>query len=237
MRMPHIRVSWAMAFIAVVATELAVLRTILRFSGPSFTTTWLVQIVGVACQGVLTVLALGLLVGYRRRASRPFLVGFEAFGIAALILYIAGVVSFSQELIPLFQTALQPIVNLFAPGPTVSTGTEWLIAGIVEGAISLPLLAFAALGGFLTHRRSAPGITAVLAGAPIGVLLAWLGVAWGVVQPDDVRFHTLTGAVIGLVNGIVIGVLTPSPRTSRERSGRPAAEVSAQEPAHAQDQR
>jgi hypothetical protein len=236
MRMPRVRVSWAMIFIAIVALELAVLRAMMRFSSLSFTTTWQVQMVGVACQGVLTVLALGLLVGYRRRASRPFLVGFEAFGIAALILYIACVVSFSQELIPLFQTAVRPIVSLVADGPTISTGTVWLFAGIVECAISLPLLAFAALGGFLTHRRSAPGIIAVLAGAPIGVLLAWLGVAYGMVQPSDVKFHTLTGAVIGLLAGIVLGVLTPSPRISRDPSRRPAAEVGSQEPAYAQDQ-
>ncbi len=236
MRMPRFRIGWAMAFIGFVAVELAVLRGILRFSSPSFTTTWQVQFVGLACQGLLTALAIGVMVACHRRASRPFLVGFEAFGIAALALYIAGVVSYPQELIRFSQTALRPIVNLFADGPIMSSGAVWLIAGIVEGAISLPLLAFAAIGGFLTHRRSAQGIVAVLAGAPIGVLLAWLWVAWGMIQPGDVKFHTLTGGVIGLLAGIVLGVLTPPPRVTRDRSRRTAAEVGSQESAHAQDQ-
>jgi hypothetical protein len=235
MRMPRVRVSWAMAFIAMVAMELAVLRAIVRFNSLSFTTAWVVQIVGLACQGVLTVLAIGLLAGYHRRAVRPFLVGFGAFGIAALPLFTMGVVAYSQELIIFSQTAVRPIVELFSNGPLVSSVSHWLIAGIIEVVISLPLLAFAAIGGFLTHRRSALGVIAVVAGPLIGVLLAWLGVAWGMVQAADVRFHTLAGAVNGLLVGIMLGIFVASSRRVRDGS-RPAGDARSQEAAHAQDQ-
>jgi hypothetical protein len=236
MRFPPIRIVWAMAFIALVALELAAMRAIAGFTSPDMTSMWLVMSVGLACQGVLTVLAIGLLVGYRSRASRPFVVGFEVFGIAALGLYIAGVVTYSQELILQFQYAVRPLADLLRDGPFMSTGKMWLAHLIIEILVSLPLLAMAAIGGFLTHSRSALGIIAVLAGPPIGVLLAWLGVAWGMVQPADVQIHTLAGAVFGLLVGIVLGVLIPSSPTVRRRSRPPAAEVPSQEAAHAQDQ-
>jgi hypothetical protein len=224
-----------MVFIAILALELAVLRAIAGFTSPSITSMWLVMSVGLASQGVLTALAIGLLVGYRRHASRPFVAGFEAFGLVALALYIATVVSYSQELIPLFHQAVRPLADFLRDGPFITTGKVWLAHLIIEILVSLPLLAMAAIGGFLTHRRSTLGIIAVLTGPPIGVLLAWLGVAWSVVQPTDVKIHSLAGAVIGLLVGIVLGVLSPSRREKRDRSA--AADVLAQEAADAQDQR
>ena len=56
MRFPPIRIVWAMAFIALVALELAAMRAIAGFTSPDMTSMWLVMSVGLACQGVLTVL-------------------------------------------------------------------------------------------------------------------------------------------------------------------------------------
>jgi hypothetical protein len=224
-----------MAFIAIVALNLGAMRAIAGFTSPDLTSMWLVMSVGLACQGVLTVLAIGLLIGYRSRASRRSIAGFEAFGIAALALYSAGVVTYSQELIPQFQNAVRPLADLLRDGPFMSTGKMWLAHLIIELIVSIPLLALAAVGGFLTHRRCAAGIIAIVAGPPIGVLLAWLGVAWDMVQPAEVKFHTLAGALVGMLIGIVLGVLAPLSVRRPERL-RPADQAPAQEAARAQDQ-
>jgi hypothetical protein len=223
--MPRIRIGWLMAFIAVVALELWAMRAIVRFNSRDMNLAWLVQIVGVACQGVLTVLAIGLLVGYRWRAIRPFLVGFEAFGIAALALFIAGMVSYSQVLLPHFQNAVRPLVGYLSDGPYISTSKVWLAYCVVEGTITLPLVAFAAIGGFLTHRKSAAGLIAVLTGPIIGAGTAGLGVLLGKVEPSDVKFHALAGAAVGLIVGSTLGLASLFHRPGRgsETSGRSPA--------------
>jgi hypothetical protein len=60
--------------------------------------------------------------------------------------------------------------------------------------MSLPQLAFAALGGFLAHRRCVLGITAILAGPLVGASFAWLGIALGKMYAADVGVYTVLGA-------------------------------------------
>jgi hypothetical protein len=85
--------------------------------------------------------------------------------------------------------------------------------------MSLPQLAFAAIGGFLTHRRCVLGITAILAGPLVGASFAWLGIALGKMHVADVGVYTVLGAIIGLFTGItssLVGLFHPrNPRDEK----------------------
>ena len=144
-----------MVFVAVVAFELGVMRAISDFTSPDMNLMWLVMMLGLGSQAMVNVLAIGLLIGHRWRESRPFLLGFEAFGIAALVLYITGAILFSEEWIPLAKSALRPLIVLFQDGPYISNFNRMILFSIIGSVLSLPQLTFAAIGGFLTHRRSA----------------------------------------------------------------------------------
>ena len=73
--------------------------------------------------------------------------------------------------------------------------------------MSLPQLAFAALGGFLAHRRCVLGITAILAGPLVGASFAWLGIALGKMYAADVGVYAVLVAIIGLFTGITSGLV------------------------------
>jgi hypothetical protein len=97
------------------------------------------------------VLAVAMLVGQRRPGSRPFLMGFEAFGAMALAFFIALATCFPREVVMLY------LVPLVAP-------LEWIIGRdrplvlipiqCVVAAVMLvgPQVVFALIGGFLSRR-------------------------------------------------------------------------------------
>jgi hypothetical protein len=207
MTAPRFRIGWAMAFIAIVALELGAMRAIDKFRSPDMALLWLVQILGVGCQAMVNVLAVGFLFGYRWPRTRKFILGFEAFGAAALGLFIVGTIYFAEELRPISMTAVKPLVDLLRDGPYMSTAKIWLIYFILEVMLSLPQLAFAAIGGFLAHRRCVLGITAILAGPLVGASFAWLGIALGKMYAADVGVYTVLGAIIGLFTGITSGLV------------------------------
>jgi hypothetical protein len=92
------------------------------------------------------VLAVGLLIGYRRRGSRPFLLGFEAIGATALALYIAVAIFFTM--------ALEPVLISIDPGrpPTLARFLTRLC--VAAALLGLPQLAFALVGGVVFRRFS-----------------------------------------------------------------------------------
>src|SRR5262245_11841741 len=59
------------------------------------------------------------LLAHRRRGSRPFLLGFEAFGAAGLAVYIAAASCVTdQELRPYIDLVVAPLRRSFGPSPT-----------------------------------------------------------------------------------------------------------------------
>jgi hypothetical protein len=97
------------------------------------------------------VLAVGMLVGQRRPGSRPFLMGFEAFGAMALAFFIALGGCFPREVLMLaVRPFVDPIETVIGPGrPFVSIPIQLFVAVVLLG---WPQLAFALVGGFLSRR-------------------------------------------------------------------------------------
>jgi hypothetical protein len=92
------------------------------------------------------ILTVGLLIGRRHRGSRPFLLGFEAFGAAALVLYLALVGLFAEgSVMPYLYLVLKPLaktIGLHIP----------VFYSVTAVMLGLPQLAFALIGGVLSRQ-------------------------------------------------------------------------------------
>ena len=84
MKTPRFRIAWLMVAVAIAALDFAAIGAILGSGTGDFGIFLLLGALPMA-----NVLAVGILIGQRRPGSRPFLLGFEAFGAMALALYIA----------------------------------------------------------------------------------------------------------------------------------------------------
>ena len=161
MRRPRVRLGSLLAFVAIVACDLAFTLTVIDAGmigsyshgeiGPT------VFVLGVP-------LMAGLLVGYflvmlcglwRRGESHPFLVGFEVFGWAALFLYLACFVWTDgwSDLVPRYIGGVLSPLNAAAMEET-SKALRADHSGLALAAaiVSLPMLIAALFGGMLSSR-------------------------------------------------------------------------------------
>jgi hypothetical protein len=145
-KVPRFRIAWVMVFVAFAALNFAAMRVVLVQSGPTS------ELLAVGALPMAIILAVGHLVGLRRRGSRPFLLGFEVFGVMALAIYVA-LVSFSPQktVIPYLDALLQPIRQTIGQArPIVLVVT---IVPVAVAMLGLPQLTFALLGGFLSRNN------------------------------------------------------------------------------------
>ncbi len=87
-KVPRFRIAWLMAIVAIAALNFGAIRALvnLQFRAHINGFPRLAQIIGALILGALpmaTVLVFGLLIGTRRRALRPLLLGFEMSGATA----------------------------------------------------------------------------------------------------------------------------------------------------------
>jgi hypothetical protein len=133
-----------MVFIALAALNFAAIRAVSDIR--SHTDNHGVAISALGVMPMANVLTVGIFIGQRRRASRPFLLGFEAFGAAALVLYLALVGFLAEEsVMPYLYLVLRPLkrtIGLHIP----------VFYAITAVMLSLPQLAFALIGGVLSRR-------------------------------------------------------------------------------------
>src|SRR5262245_36481116 len=131
-----------MVFVALAALNFTVLRAAIDAHSPnSAFFAW-------GAMPMATVLAIGLIIGYRHHGSRQFLRGFESFGVMALALFAVLVSCFGVE-------ALGPYVNLFIePFAKIIDRDRSVIfmpiaysVGVV--VLGVPQVALALMGGFL----------------------------------------------------------------------------------------
>jgi hypothetical protein len=97
------------------------------------------------------VLAVGVLIGQQRPASRPFLLGFEAFGAMAVVLFIVLATCFPREVVlPYVTPVMVPIESTIGyDRPFV---TFPIVCVVAVALLGWPQLAFALAGGFLSRR-------------------------------------------------------------------------------------
>jgi hypothetical protein len=151
---PRFSIFDVMALVALVAIDIAALRLLAKAEAADQ------ELAGLMALGVLplaNVLAFGMARLMRARSSghraRRFWAGFEAFGLVALLLFIAGTSFATHALYQAVDATIRPLVN---PGRPVTH--------IILPALLLPQLAFAILGGWLntkfrviiTRRTDAP---------------------------------------------------------------------------------
>ena len=147
MKVPRFRIAWVMVAVAIAALDFAAIRAC--FDIPE---------VGLLVLGALpmaNVLAVGILIGQQRPGSRPFLLGFEAFGAMALALFVAVALA---SLFPdgyvadkfLSRTVIQPIEKIIGQDRPFVFIPIILFAYVVM--LGWPQVVFALIGGFLSRR-------------------------------------------------------------------------------------
>ena len=141
--MPRFRIAWAMVAVAIAALDFGAIRMASdRIIASS-------ELLGLGALPMANVLAVGLLIGQRRRGSRPFLLGFESFGAMALALYLVLAAFAPHRVIDYLELLLDPIRRTIGLDRTVALIATIYPVGVV--ILGLPQLAFALIGGLLTH--------------------------------------------------------------------------------------
>jgi hypothetical protein len=141
MKPPRFRIAWVMVAVAIAALDFGAIRAVLSYPE--------VGLVGLGALPMANVLVIGNLFGQHRPGSRPFLLGFEAFGVMALILFFGLAICFPREVVmPYLEPFLSRIATITGQGrPFVLIPIECFVAVVLLG---WPQLAFALLGGFLS---------------------------------------------------------------------------------------
>jgi hypothetical protein len=142
-----------MVLVAIAAFNCLAIRTVLDY-GP------IGDRLGIGALPMANILIVVTLVGYPYHASRRFLWGFEAFGATAVVLYAALTILMPSG-VPYVSTynrlAADFLINSTYRAPWSATA-PWIHPRLLFGYIllsiwvSVPQLAFALLGGFLSHR-------------------------------------------------------------------------------------
>jgi hypothetical protein len=143
--MPRFRIAWVMVAVAISALDFWAIRAVLEFPTPKG------QSLILGALPMANALAVAILIGLWRPASRPFLLGFQAFGAIALALYVAGAILFYDEFVMSYLVLfLRPIVTVIGQRPPVVLIPIYFSCAIIM--FGLPQLAFALLGGFLSRK-------------------------------------------------------------------------------------
>jgi hypothetical protein len=133
-----------MGFVAVVALDLFAIRALSSEGKIGI-------LVVLGALPMANVLAVSALVRHRRPGSRSFLVGFEIFGMMALVFYVALVSYFSNQVVRTYleplDTPIEGSIGRHRPYLLIPIGLTVSVVMLV-----LPQVAFALLGGFLFRR-------------------------------------------------------------------------------------
>ena len=141
MNMPRFRIAWVMVFVALAALNFAVFRS----AGDAHSKTGVLLALGAI--PMASVLAIGLIIGYRRHGSRPFLPGFESFGAMALALFAAAAVLFGGKMLESYtRIFIDPLSKIIGPDRPL------IHIPVAYAAFGLPQVAFALMGGFLSRK-------------------------------------------------------------------------------------
>ena len=139
------RIASIMLVVAIAALDFGAIRAMIEFKSIK------AELLVLGALPMTNVLAVGLLIGQRRPGTRPFLLGFVAFGAMTLALYIAtasffphGAVMLSMRPLTIY---LVKTIGLDRPFVFVSAQCS---AGVVM--LGLPQLSFAQIGGLLSRK-------------------------------------------------------------------------------------
>ena len=148
--MPRFRIAWLMAAIAIVAIDLAAIRGLLGVRDTY------ANLVGLGVLPMANLLALGAILGATRPKSPPFFVGFEVFGVVAMLAcHMWAWLSPDSLTWFLLEHILSVEGSLRASWGELETYyTRYAIASVL---LTLPQVIFALVGGCLASRVAALG--------------------------------------------------------------------------------
>jgi len=140
-----------MIFVAFAAVDFAVIRAVIGSSSPKLATEFGALLL-LGALPMANVLAVSVLIARRRPGSQPFLMGFLAFGMIALIVYIllASVGPHGNHVMPYagpWIDLIEKCIGRHRPFVFI----PMLYSGLVF-MLCVPQLAFAVIGGFLSYR-------------------------------------------------------------------------------------
>ena len=139
------RIAWLMIFIALAAFNFAAIRGVL--DDPTFFR----ESLAFGFMPMASVLTIGLLIGFLRRRSRPYLLGFESFGAIASVLYVLLVIFCPNEIIrPYTRLFIDPLQEVI--GTDLSLSFVLITYTVLVLVLTLPQVAVALVGGFLCRR-------------------------------------------------------------------------------------
>jgi hypothetical protein len=151
-KLPRMEIAWVMFVIAIAAFDLTAIRAFLDYNSP-FGDELLMGALPMS-----NVLAVGLLIGQRRRGSSPFLMGFETFGALALASCVALTISFPRNNGPIYSYMkffIDPIAAVIGQDrPFVLIPIACSVAVLMVG---LPQVAIALTGGYVFRWLSRGG--------------------------------------------------------------------------------
>ncbi len=149
MKTPRFRIALIMLIIAIAGLNFGAIRAV---SNPERRSLFLLCLVVLPMANIL---AGGLLLAILRPRSRPFLRGFELFGLMAIALVVAGIMLNEYILLSYLGFSIAIEVAMF--GPPSPTGPNGLSFCILSLWALWPQLVFAVVGGFLFRRFRATG--------------------------------------------------------------------------------
>ena len=144
---PRFRIGWLMVAVAIAALDFAAISAGFRKNPGGF------DFLVLGALPMANVLAVGILIGRQRPESRPFLLGFEAFGAVALVLYFAFVCLSPDLEGPLHRylaVTVGPLIMLVEQNYPSLLHLISLIG--IAAMLGWPQVAVALLGGFLFRR-------------------------------------------------------------------------------------
>jgi hypothetical protein len=146
-KMPRFRIAWIMVAVAIAALDFAAIRASLDIREA------VLFVLGAL--PMANVLAVGILIARQRPGSRPFLLGFEAFGAMALALFItAAVASLPFDEYMVIAYYLAPVLRLIQK--SIRQDQPLVFVPIVLFAyvvmLGWPQVVFALIGGLLSRR-------------------------------------------------------------------------------------
>jgi hypothetical protein len=141
---PRFGIAWLMVLVALVALNFAAIRAVSDIR--THTNNHGIAILALGAIPMANVLTVGILIVQHRRGNRPFLVGFEVCGAAALVLYLALVGFFAEEsVMPYLYLVLKPLVRSIG----LHIPVFYAITAVMLG---FPQVVFALIGGFLSRK-------------------------------------------------------------------------------------
>jgi hypothetical protein len=143
---PRFRIASVMALIAIAAFDFTVIRRLVDYRTPTG------DLLLVGAMPMANVLAVGMLIVQRRPGWRPFLLGFEAFGVVVLASFVF-LANFRHRVL---WTHVGPLANNLAS--TFARYGPFICISIINSATTvilvLPQVAFAVIGGFVCRKFS-----------------------------------------------------------------------------------